>query len=130
MLGLERDHVDEQVVAVGGCKSAAFLAIEPDDLELALRRAARTERDPPAVVRERARDRRADVARPAEDEDAARDQSTATTASPTLISPSLRMSAFRPPRCASPLMTPGCVIACRVVHGSHSSTPRHSTAPM
>ena len=34
-------------------------------------------------------------------------QSTATTSSPTAISPSVTMSAFSPPRCTRPLITPG-----------------------
>lgn len=46
-----------------------------------------------------------------------------TTSSPTLITPSLRMSALIPARCASSRMIPGRVIDWRCRHGSQSSTP-------
>src|SRR5262249_61414864 len=56
-------------------------------------------------------------------------QAVATTSSPTAISPSVRMSALRPPRLARPLITPGLVMLSRCLHGWQSSTPTHSTAP-
>jgi esterase/lipase superfamily enzyme len=52
MLRLERDHVDQQVEAVGDGERAVLVAVERDDRELALRRRARADVDVPAAKRE------------------------------------------------------------------------------
>ena len=59
-----------------------------------------------------------------------RDRSHADfTASPTLIVPSVRISARSPPRCTSILRTPVRVCSSRYVHGCARSTPRKRTSP-
>jgi hypothetical protein len=64
---LERDHVDEQVVAVCDRECSFLIAVEGDDVT-ALAGVLRGDRDVPAVVCQRARNRAADAARPTEDE--------------------------------------------------------------
>jgi hypothetical protein len=68
---LEGNHVHEQVEAVRDRERSLFVAIEHDDL-LALARMERRDGYVPAVARERALDRAADAARPADDEGAFR----------------------------------------------------------
>jgi hypothetical protein len=71
--GLERDHVDDQVGAVRDGEGTFLVAVEGDELPL---RGIRVLVPPgggdgPAVIRQRTRDGRADVAGAAEDECAA-----------------------------------------------------------
>jgi len=74
---LERDHVHDEVEAVGNVKSALLVTVECDGLEAVDRpaRGAACNREVPAVRRERAGDGSTDVAGTPEDEGAGRDLS-------------------------------------------------------
>jgi hypothetical protein len=75
VLGLERDHVDDEIEAVGDVEGSGFVAVESDVVEAVHGGALVSARDGqlPGIGKERARNRAADVARAAEDEAALRD---------------------------------------------------------